>query len=138
MGHPLRLLRRLANGFQIRGIDPGHDPQPPELLAQFRLLDLALVHVRGILASDEQLAGTTEQLPLPLADLESGGWRGRRRSPGWPAVTVRFMASLATKSGLWVRGLLIDELCPEQPVHLRPRHEARSDIWCLDLSCCAQ
>jgi hypothetical protein len=67
MGHPLRLPRRLAYVFLKRGIDPGHDPQPPELLAQFRLIDLALVLVRGILASGEQLAGTTEQLPLPLA-----------------------------------------------------------------------
>lgn len=44
--------------------------QLADLLEQLSLFDLALAGVLGFLAPGEQLAGTIQQLPLPLADLD--------------------------------------------------------------------
>ena len=44
--------------------------KPADLLEQLRLLGLPLVLVLSLLAPDEQLAGSIEQLPLPLAHLD--------------------------------------------------------------------
>ncbi|MCP9793514.1 hypothetical protein KBZ20_17255, partial [Vulcanococcus limneticus Candia 3F8] len=86
--------------FQKRGIDPGHDPQPPELQEQLRLLGLDLVLILGVLASGAQLAGIVEQRPPPLADLDRvDGVVGDVLLDGL-AATDRFMASLARTSGL--------------------------------------
>ena len=43
--------------------------QPPYLLDQFGLLGLTLLLIVALLAPGEQLAGTVQQLPLPLAQL---------------------------------------------------------------------
>ena len=44
--------------------------EPADLLEQLSLLGLPLVLVLSLLAPDEQLAGSIEQLPLPLAHLD--------------------------------------------------------------------
>ena len=44
--------------------------QPPDLLEQLSLLGRPLLHVLGFLAPGEQLAGSVQQLPLPLAHLD--------------------------------------------------------------------
>ena len=44
--------------------------QPPDLLEQLSLLDLALAGVLALLAPGEQLAGAIQELALPLAHLD--------------------------------------------------------------------
>ena len=44
--------------------------QPPDLLEQLCFLGLPLLLVLALLAAGEQLAGTIQQLPLPLAHLD--------------------------------------------------------------------
>jgi len=44
--------------------------QPPDLLEQLSLLGLTLLLGLGVLAPAEQLAGSVQQLPLPLAHLD--------------------------------------------------------------------
>jgi len=44
--------------------------QPPDLLEQLSFLGLTLLLVLGVLAPAEQLAGTVQQLPFPLAHLD--------------------------------------------------------------------
>ena len=66
--------------------------QPADLMEQLSLLGLSHLVVLSLLAPGEQLAGSIEQLALPLAYLNrvvTGGalhcvtpWRGRRQP--WP------------------------------------------------------
>ena len=44
--------------------------QPPDLLEQLSLLGLSLLLVLGFLAPGELLAGSIQELPLPLANLD--------------------------------------------------------------------
>jgi len=81
--------------------------QPPDLLEQLSFLGLPLLLVLGVLAPAEQLAGSVQQLPFPLAQLDrvdgvvSGDLLGRlaaterlhgysgRRGPAWAQAEVQ-------------------------------------------------
>ncbi len=55
--------------MRARGLHPGRRRRP-DLLEQLGLLGLAFLFVGALLASGEQLAGTVQELPLPLAYLD--------------------------------------------------------------------
>lgn len=44
--------------------------QPPDLMEQLSILGLSLLLVRGFLAPGEQLPGSVQELPFPLAHLD--------------------------------------------------------------------
>ena len=56
-----------AGILQVKSIDPGHDP---EGRCPLGLLGLPLLLVLALLAPGEHLAGTVQQLSLPLAHLD--------------------------------------------------------------------
>lgn len=107
--------------------------QTPDLLKQLRLLGLPLLLVLGLLAPGEQLAGTVQQLLLPLADLDRvdgvvGGdlldrLAATDRLHGDPGLELGAVgAALAHRwerlSGRYPASEVNDGGCPEKPVHL--------------------
>jgi len=69
------VIDQLAEFTGIRAAETFFEPlqlhlQPPDLLKELCFLGLPLLLVLALLTSGEQLAGTIEQLPLPLTDLD--------------------------------------------------------------------
>ena len=69
------VIDQLAQFTGIRAAETFFEPlklhlKPADLLEHLSLLGLPLVLVLSLLAPDEQLAGSIEQLPLPLAHLD--------------------------------------------------------------------
>jgi len=69
------VIDQLAQFTGIRGAEIFFEPlqlhlQLADLLEQLSLLDLALAGVLALFASGEQLAGSIEELSLPLAHLD--------------------------------------------------------------------
>jgi len=80
--------------------------QPVDLLEQLSLLDLPLLFVLSLFAPGEQLAGSFEQLPLPLTH-----WIGSHRE-------VRCILQASPMA--WSAGDLLDRLAATDRLHGDP------------------
>ncbi len=75
------VIDQLAQFTGIRGAETFIEPlqlhlQPPDLLEDLCFLGLTVLLVLGLLTSGEHLAGTIEQLPLPLTHQDRVAPRG--------------------------------------------------------------
>jgi len=109
--------------------------QTSDLLEQLSLLGLPLLLVLGVLAPAEQLAGSVQQLPLPLAHLDRvdgvvGGdlldcLAATDRLHGDPGFELGAVGEAFAHpweppfQGRYPATKVNDGACPEKPVHLR-------------------
>ena len=78
-----------------------------DLLEQLSLFGMNLLLVLGFLAPREQLAGSVEQLPLPLDHMDGVNGVISRDLLDRLAAADHLQATRALNSGLWVRRLLM-------------------------------